>query len=49
MSRIAIVFDQESRKFQLPGESGEYTFEFEYDSVLEAYNRDKNQRSQSKV
>lgn len=42
----SIVFDQESRKFKLPGESGEYTFEFDYDSVLETYNRDKNQPSQ---
>lgn len=42
----SIVFNQESQKFQLPGESGEYTFEFDYDSVLETYNRDRNQSSQ---
>lgn len=39
----SIGFDQETRKFLLPAESGDYTFEFDYDSVLDVYNRDKNQ------
>ncbi|MEH6307021.1 hypothetical protein RYH73_15340 [Olivibacter sp. CPCC 100613] len=39
----SIGFDQETRKFLLPAESGDYTFEFDYESVLDVYTRDKNQ------
>lgn len=42
----SIGFDQENRKFLLPAEPGEYAFEFDYDSVLDVYNRDKNQPNQ---